>query len=299
MAAAANKTYGGNILEAFLPKAKDKSSSSSSQTTSTDVSAEGINELIRQMMEGDSGLANLLTGQQSRGLYNSTTAKLLADDLAARVAGKAAIAKAPTTVTQNTSTTNTNANAKPNAKYSAGMELLGKILNSDGGQKLASSAFEVIGSGLKSIFGMDSGNSSGSSLGSSPANKAATYASDPYSSPAFTSALSGGNFASNSSPDYFSTSIFGPKNNFGQDDDEFALDTLGLGSGSFDFSSGLGMDGFDFSPFTLGDYSLMSSGGSSYKSTDSYSSPSFSSGGGVSFSGGSNGSSGLTFGFSF
>lgn len=280
----AKKQYSGNILEAFLPKAQSKSSSTKSTTTGTDISAEGINEIIRGMMESDSGLANILTGQQSRGLYNSTTASLLANDLAARVAGKAAIAKAPTTVTETFNDRKTDANGKPDKKSSAILEILGQVLNSSGGQKFVSDAFGAVGSGLKNVLGFDGGGST-----KEAPVKYETLQMNPYAGSDF----SGGN------NDYFSTSFLGPKNNFGQDDDEFSLDSLGLGGGGFDFSAGLGIDGFDFSPFTLGDYSLINSGGSSYKDTSSYSGSSFSGGSGVQISGGSNGSSGLSFGFSF
>lgn len=294
MATVANKQYSGNILEAFLPKAQSKSSSTKSTTTGTDISAEGINEIIRGMMESDSGLANILTGQQSRGLYNSTTASLLANDLAARVAGKAAIAKAPTTVTETFNDRKTDANAGPSKKSSAFLDILGQVLNSGAGQKFTNEAFGAIGSGVKELFG----------FGGSDSKREAPVRYDslqmnPNAGGSFESYSPSSSFGAGTN-DYFSTSIFGPKNNFGQDDDEFTNNFLT--GGGYDFSSGLGLDGFDFSPFTLSQYNPVQSSGSSYKSTSSYEPSSFSGGSGGSgfnISGGSNGSSGVSFGFSF
>lgn len=282
MAAVPNKQYGGNILEAFIPKAKNKTDSTTSTTTGTNVSADGINELIRQMMESDSGLANLLTGQQSRGLYNSTTAKLLADDLVARVAGKAAVASAPTTVTEKKTSSTTDASGKANPKYAAGLEILGQLLNTGAGKEATSNVFGALGSGIKNLLGLGDGNPK-----------------DSKQSPVIYDQLA----PNNASQDYFSSSVFGPKNKFGKEEDKFSTDFMNLGGTGL--SSGLGLDGLDFSPFTLGDFSLLpSSGGSSYKSALSYSPISFGNigGGGSSgfnFGGGSNGNSGISFGFSF
>lgn len=76
-----------------------KTKTKSSQTQQTNLSSEAMNELIQQMLEDNSGLANVSSGQRAAGLYNSSTNTQLTNDLISRVSGKAALASAPTTTT--------------------------------------------------------------------------------------------------------------------------------------------------------------------------------------------------------
>lgn len=100
--------------QAFLDMITGKSSTSTTggetKTSQTDVSSEGISELIRQIMEGTGGLADVATGSHVAGLYNDSTKTLLVQNLMAKVAGQAALAsaKTTTTTTPQTNTTKTN-----------------------------------------------------------------------------------------------------------------------------------------------------------------------------------------------
>lgn len=100
--------------QAFLDMITGKSSTTTSggetKTSQTDVSSEGISELIRQIMEGTGGLADVATGSHVAGLYNDSTKTLLVQNLMAKVAGQAALAsaKTTTTTTPQTNTTKTN-----------------------------------------------------------------------------------------------------------------------------------------------------------------------------------------------
>mgnify|MGYP000256382582 CR=1 FL=1 len=153
------KQYGGSILEAFLPKKPVERSSTTSQTTKTDVSQAGIDEIIRGMMESDSGLAALLTKQSGAGLYNSSTSQLLANDLAARTAGKAAVASAPTTQTQTQTTKEPGNSIDP--KWLLGLQLVGELFGGGSGSGSSSkpgridltSAMDTVGGWLG--FGKD------------------------------------------------------------------------------------------------------------------------------------------------
>jgi hypothetical protein len=80
-------------------------SSSSKSTTKLDITKEGVDQLIRQILEGNQGLASVAGGQKAPGLYNSSTQQLLLNDLISRAAGEVAARSAPTTTsTQNNGT---------------------------------------------------------------------------------------------------------------------------------------------------------------------------------------------------
>jgi len=134
-----------DILSAFLPQKAGKESNT--ETTKTDLNPDAINEIIRQMMEGDSGLASILKGQVGGGLYNSSTSQLLANDLASRVAGKAALASAPTTKSSSRKSTMRNDSQGADPKYAAGLQLVGML------------AEKLFGSSPKGGRGADGSNS--------------------------------------------------------------------------------------------------------------------------------------------
>lgn len=73
----------------------------SSQTTTSGVSAEGVTALIHDSLGGTQGLAQLMQGQKSAGIYNSPTTQLLTNDLVTRTAANAAAANTTTTTKKN------------------------------------------------------------------------------------------------------------------------------------------------------------------------------------------------------
>lgn len=87
------------FLDLIVGDNKTTSSSGGSKTTQTDVSGAGIAELMRQMMEGTGGLADVATGSHVAGLYNDSTKTLLVQNLLTKIAGQAALANAKTTTT--------------------------------------------------------------------------------------------------------------------------------------------------------------------------------------------------------
>lgn len=97
------------FLDIINGKSETKSTTGGTDTkiSQTDVSPEGITELMRQMMENTGGLADLATGAHVAGLYNDSTKTLLAQNLMAKIAGQAALASAKTTTTSTTAPVST------------------------------------------------------------------------------------------------------------------------------------------------------------------------------------------------
>lgn len=77
--------------------------STTTSTASKAVSQDVINALIKKQLESTSGLAPITGGERTAGLYNSTVAQQLTNDLLARTAGEAAGQTASTTQTQKVS----------------------------------------------------------------------------------------------------------------------------------------------------------------------------------------------------
>lgn len=77
-------------------------SSTTTSTTSKNVSQDAINAMIKKQLESTSGLAAITGGEKTAGLYNSTVAQQLTNDLLSRTAGEAAGQSASTTQTQTT-----------------------------------------------------------------------------------------------------------------------------------------------------------------------------------------------------
>lgn len=70
--------------------------SSSSQTTTPNISAAGMNQILQQILQAAPGIASQ---GKSAGLYNSTTQNLLNNDFATRAAGELAKQQAGSTTT--------------------------------------------------------------------------------------------------------------------------------------------------------------------------------------------------------
>jgi hypothetical protein len=269
-----------NFLASLLPqKAGTETTTSTEQTNLT---PEAIDEIIRNMMESDSGLAAILQNQAGKGLYNSTTAQLLANDLAARVAGKAALASAPTTRTQSTKSTMAGKGGGVDPKYALGLKLLEGLTSKFfgqqpmvGGQNQANAGFQGM---LDQLLGRKKGAGTQDSFSGGGFNPVESAMMDSFfaSSPlGFTGGGGVGSFGN-----FQST----PMMDFG-----FGGSGGGFGSGGFDnFSFGLGGGGYSYDPFSLtagGNFSL----GNSFMSPTSSFANDFASGMmGGGFSGSSN-----------
>lgn len=76
----------------------------SGKTTTTtknpNISQEGINAMLQQLLGSNQGLASITSGQNSSGMYNSSVNTQLTNDLLSRVTGQVAALNAPETTTQ-------------------------------------------------------------------------------------------------------------------------------------------------------------------------------------------------------
>lgn len=89
--------YSGNeLLDALIPKKPAKTTT----TTKKDISAQGMDRFIQQQLQRDANFAAIARQESGAGLYNSTVAEKLANDLAVRNAGEAALLSAPTIESQ-------------------------------------------------------------------------------------------------------------------------------------------------------------------------------------------------------
>ena len=66
-------------------------------TTKSNMSKEGMDALVKQILGSASGLSGIASGQKNAGMYGSTTAQLLTNDLISRTAGELEKQRAGTT----------------------------------------------------------------------------------------------------------------------------------------------------------------------------------------------------------
>lgn len=90
---------GGSETTGGSSSFQDAYTDSSSDTVHSSISAEGLNSMLKNILEGTQGLAAVSSGQRGAGGYSGSTQTLLLNDLMARAAGQ---------VAQNDKTTTTN-----------------------------------------------------------------------------------------------------------------------------------------------------------------------------------------------
>jgi hypothetical protein len=87
-------------VTSLLPTTQNTTSSGSGTTTTQlDLSSEGYNKIIKDILSSDAGLAALATGENLSGGYGSSVKAQLAQDLVLNIAGEMAKLTAPTTQT--------------------------------------------------------------------------------------------------------------------------------------------------------------------------------------------------------
>lgn len=98
-----------DALFKLLNKGQTTTQSGGTTTTTeqTMLSSDAVSALMRQALEGNSGLSQLLSGQASAGLYNSSTNQLLVNDLMARISTNIAAQTAPKVSTRTAPPTTT------------------------------------------------------------------------------------------------------------------------------------------------------------------------------------------------
>jgi len=107
------------LLTSFSSKTGTSTDSGSTQTQSggtttkqTILDQDTMNAMLKSALEGTSGLASVASGQNSAGMYNSSTNTMLTNDLLSRLATSTAIAGAATTTTTPSTTVVTSPSTK-------------------------------------------------------------------------------------------------------------------------------------------------------------------------------------------
>lgn len=77
-----------------------KTTGSGTSTTQKQLSQQGIDKLVYDVLSSDQGLASLATGENLSGGYGASTKALLAQDFVIKLVGELANVTAPTTTTQ-------------------------------------------------------------------------------------------------------------------------------------------------------------------------------------------------------
>lgn len=79
-----------------------KGKPASTTTTSSNISNEGVNALLQQILQSNQGLAAIASGQKTAGVYGSPTNQMLMNDLLTRATAEVEKQRAGTTTTQKT-----------------------------------------------------------------------------------------------------------------------------------------------------------------------------------------------------
>jgi hypothetical protein len=94
----------GSSVVGMLPSSQTTTGTSSgTQTQQLDLSPEGYNKIIKDILSSDAGLAALATGENLSGGYGSSVKAQLAQDLVLNIAGEMAKLTAPSVSTTQTS----------------------------------------------------------------------------------------------------------------------------------------------------------------------------------------------------
>lgn len=159
------------LLNTFLGKSGSTTgSTSNTSTTSSNISDAGVQEMLKEILEGNGGIKTIANAEKSAGLYNSSSGTLLTNDLLTSAAAKVAVAKAGTTTTSSGTTAGT---TKQDPQLNplkagiglAGVSLLDNILKGSGSGGIA----DLFKSGASGIGSLLNGATGGSIIqGSSP-----------------------------------------------------------------------------------------------------------------------------------
>src|ERR1043165_2766322 len=91
----------GNLVGQITGKS---SSTQQTQTSRGNITQEGVDRLLQQILAGKGGVKDISGAARGAGLYNSSTEAQLQNDLAARAAGEVAARQAGTTTTTESET---------------------------------------------------------------------------------------------------------------------------------------------------------------------------------------------------
>jgi hypothetical protein len=168
MAAADQLTALMSLIQGVTGKSQTTTSSGGTQTSQQNVSDQGVNQLINQILSGSGGVKSIGSRARGSGLYNSTSEDILLGNLYATAANQAELARTPTVTTTSptTSTTKTPGTGIGELATGLGGAYLASSLLNIGGKALSpvvNSASNSVGDFISGIFG--GGSSSGTGKG--------------------------------------------------------------------------------------------------------------------------------------
>lgn len=146
------------IMEAILGKTTTTKSSGGGSTTGLDISQEGIDAILKGILEGTSGkqgLASVASGQRTAGMYNTTATTQLLNDFLTRAAGETAKASAKqvTTKEDTTSTVKTAGALDTTAGKVGTAGILGLIAKSALSKGVEGAATKAVDAGVTKVLG--------------------------------------------------------------------------------------------------------------------------------------------------
>jgi hypothetical protein len=171
MAAADQLSALMNIISGIQGKSSTTKTSGGTTTQQTNVSDQGIQEILNQILSGSGGVKDVGSAARKSGLYNSTTEDSLLGQLYATAANKAELARSPTVTTtapQTQTTKQDGVGLGTTAATLGGAFLASQALNL--GSKVLSPLIESgansVGSAITDLLGINlSGSDSGSGSG--------------------------------------------------------------------------------------------------------------------------------------
>lgn len=150
-----------NTLSSILDIYTKTRGSTSSTTTSSNISKEGVDGLIQQILSSSQGLAQVSSGQKAAGLYNSSANSMLTNDLITSAAGKVgALQAGSTTRTRNGGISGSD--AKTGLLLAAGKSLFGPTISGvlkKGASSLGLKTDKSAGDQIADFFGVGSAGS--------------------------------------------------------------------------------------------------------------------------------------------
>lgn len=154
-----------SLINSVQGKSQTTKTSGGTTTQQTNVSDQGIQELLNQILSGSGGVKDVGSAARKSGLYNSTTEDSLLGQLYATAANKAELARSPTvtTTTPQTSVTSQDGIGVGGLAASLGGAFLAsQALNL--GAKALSPALEAGGNYISDLLGFGGGGGGGSKV---------------------------------------------------------------------------------------------------------------------------------------
>lgn len=154
-----------NLINSVNGKSQTTKTSGGTTTQQTNVSDQGVQAILQQILSGQGGVKSIGNRARSSGLYNSTSEDILLGNLYSDAANKAELARTPTVTTTAPQTSVTKQDGIGVGGLAAnlgGAFLASQALNL--GVKALSPALEAGGSYISDLLGLGSGSGNGNKL---------------------------------------------------------------------------------------------------------------------------------------